>query len=167
VTRRWCWLSSSKRVSETPYGPSMTRRLLAGAVGVVLIGACAGCGSGKAHRAQSVNGPGPTASVEVSSEAPNQPPTAEVEQDMRNQRDAREESAIFSCHRQHTRCPPRERPNHVSCHELQAHHWSCQLRFPDGEIELVHAVWYGAQRTLGISVEARTGPTARSTINAP
>jgi hypothetical protein len=31
------------------------------------------------------------------------------------------------------------------------------LRFANGEVVLEHAVWYGAQRTLGISDVAETG----------
>ncbi len=116
----------------------MGRRLLVGLLGLALIGASLGCGASQSRPVRSV---GKTGSGVSEEEAPNLPPTtAEVEQGRRAE--ATREGRL----------------GHVSCHELQAaHHWSCLLRFVDGATELEQAVWYGAQRSLGISVVAREG----------
>jgi hypothetical protein len=135
--------------AEPVLRPSIPRCLLAGVVGITLVGAWAGCGASKNHQSRSS-----TALVTASPEEP--PTTAEVEEDARQERGQREQARLLLCHRQHSKCPPPERPSHVSCRELEGHHWSCLLRFPDGEIVLMHAVWYGAQRALGKSVVARS-----------
>jgi hypothetical protein len=113
----------------------MGRRLLVGLIGLAVIVAL-GCGASQSHHVRSSG----TLGSEVAEEASRQPPTTgEVEQSMR------------------ASSRPEGRLSQVRCHELQGHHWSCLLRFVDGAVEVEQAVWYRAQRSIGISVVARKG----------
>jgi hypothetical protein len=115
----------------------MGSRLLVGFIGLAVIAAGVGCGVSQGSHVRLT---GKTGSEVSEEEAPNLPPTtAEVEQGRRAE--ARREGRL----------------RQLSCRELQGHHWSCLLRFADGAVVLEQAVWYGAQRSLGISVVARKG----------
>ncbi len=114
----------------------MGRRLLVALIGLAVIAVGLGCGASQSHHVRSSGRLGSEASEEASKEPPT---TREVEQSMR------------------ASSRPEARLGQVRCHELQGHHWSCLLRFVDGAVELEQAVWYGAQRSIGISVVARKG----------
>jgi hypothetical protein len=114
----------------------MGRRLLVGLVGVTVIASGAGCAGSAVRHAQ----PTGATAEDVVDEGPKPPPTtSEVEEDTRA--DARREGRL----------------RHVSCRELQGHHWSCLLRFANGALVLEQIVWYGHAQSLGVSVVAREG----------